>query len=84
MLDFQGPIELLCSLSLQNHKTPALYGGEAPPYAIETEYLSHSLEPLQPNAGPTILPSKAYDDVKEGDQYDILLIPGGEYTSPAG
>lgn len=76
-LDFQGSIEMFSFISLKNqHRTDL--GDSLPPLAIEPEYLSHSLEPVEPHCGPLLLPSGTYDDVKEGDQYDILLIPGGE------
>ncbi|KAF8210650.1 class I glutamine amidotransferase-like protein [Mycena galopus ATCC 62051] len=39
-------------------------------------YLSHTLDPVEPTAGPMLLPSLTYDDAKE--QFDILLIPGGK------
>ncbi|KAK7434064.1 hypothetical protein VKT23_020390 [Stygiomarasmius scandens] len=55
MLGFQGPIERLCCLSA---KTKETYGHNFP--AIETEYLSHSMEPVRPDIGPVILPTKTY------------------------
>ncbi|KAF7376409.1 DJ-1 protein-PfpI domain-containing protein [Mycena sanguinolenta] len=81
--DYQGPVELLGILSAKN-RDRALAGvkvsGPLPDLNIELTYLSHTLDPVEPTSGPTLLPSKTYDDAKE--QFDIILIPGGPNVNP--
>ncbi|KAJ7346926.1 class I glutamine amidotransferase-like protein [Mycena albidolilacea] len=79
--DYQGPIELLGILSAKNRER-ALAGvsGTLPDLNIEFTYLSHTLDPVEPTAGPTLLPSLTYDDAKE--QFDIILVPGGPSVNP--
>jgi putative intracellular protease/amidase len=74
--DYQGPVELLGILSAKNRER-ALAGvsGTLPDLNIEFTYLSHTLDPVEPTAGPNLLPSLTYDDAKE--QFDIILVPGG-------
>ena len=78
-LDFQGPIELLSFISSKN--LPNLTGSfklPAPlPYVIDATYLSDTTEPVVPVSGPRFHPDRTYDSVKEGEQFDILLVPGG-------
>ncbi|KAJ7772646.1 class I glutamine amidotransferase-like protein [Mycena maculata] len=79
--DYQGPVELLGILSSKNRQR-ALSGvsKDLPDLNIEFTYLSHSLEPVEPTAGPLILPSLTYDDAQE--QFDIILVPGGPNVNP--
>ncbi|KAJ6499011.1 class I glutamine amidotransferase-like protein [Mycena sanguinolenta] len=81
--DYQGPVELLGILSAKN-RDRALAGvkvsGPLPDLRIEFTYLSHTLDPVEPTSGPTLLPAKTYDDAKE--QFDIILIPGGPNVNP--
>lgn len=48
------------------------------PYLIEVTYFSHTMDPIEFSAGPFVLPTKKYDDVKEDEQFDIILVPGGK------
>ncbi|KAJ7902144.1 class I glutamine amidotransferase-like protein [Mycena olivaceomarginata] len=79
--DYQGPVELLGILSAKN-RARALAGvsGTLPDLNIEFTYLSHTLDPVEPTAGPNLLPSLTYDDAKE--QFDIILVPGGPQVDP--
>jgi putative intracellular protease/amidase len=76
--DYQGPVELLGILSSKNRQR-ALNGvsKDLPDLSIEFTYLSHTLDPVEPTAGPRILPSLTYDEAKQ--QFDIILVPGGKY-----
>ncbi|PSR74737.1 hypothetical protein PHLCEN_2v9616 [Hermanssonia centrifuga] len=72
VLDFAGPMELLSFISpkilasgLMTYETP---------YTIEPVYLSVSKEPV-------VAVSGMYDEVKADEQFDILLVPGGD-TNP--
>ncbi|THU98605.1 class I glutamine amidotransferase-like protein [Dendrothele bispora CBS 962.96] len=79
MLDFQGPVELLCCLSVGNKKK---YGHLNPTMPIvKAEFLSHSMESIRPDAGPDILPSKTYEEAMGDTSFDIIMIPGGSAGS---
>ncbi|KAK7025065.1 DJ-1 protein-PfpI domain-containing protein [Favolaschia claudopus] len=80
-LDYQGPVELLGMLSAKNreHAALATAGIHIPDVTIEFTYLSHTLEPVEPIAGPPVVPSLTYENAKE--QFDIVLIPGGMYNA---
>ncbi|THU98604.1 class I glutamine amidotransferase-like protein [Dendrothele bispora CBS 962.96] len=79
MLDFQGPVELLSSFSIDNQRNYGYLYPKLPDCAIETDFLSHSMEPIRPLTGPAILPTKTYNEVMNSDQpvFDLILIPGG-------
>ncbi|KAJ7079069.1 class I glutamine amidotransferase-like protein [Mycena belliarum] len=79
--DYQGPVELLGILSLKNRQR-ALNGvsKDLPDLCIEFTYLSHTLDPVEPTAGPHVLPSMMYDEAQE--QFEIILIPGGPNVNP--
>ena len=76
-LDFQGPIELFSFISPENLAKGYIPG--KPAFAIEPVYFAVSMDPVQPDAGPTLNPTRTYDSVKPGEQFDIILIPGGMY-----
>lgn len=75
-LDYQGPIEQLGFISPKFISRGML--PQEPPVTVEVTYLAPTTSPVDPGAGPQLLPNKAYDDVKEGEQFDIILVPGGE------
>ncbi|KAJ7130855.1 class I glutamine amidotransferase-like protein [Mycena crocata] len=81
--DYQGPVELLGILSPKNRQR-AINGVfkelTVPDISIELTYLSHTLDPVEPTAGPMVLPSITYDDAQE--QFDIILVPGGPNVNP--
>ncbi|KAJ7187951.1 class I glutamine amidotransferase-like protein [Mycena filopes] len=79
--DYQGPVELLGILSSKNRQR-ALNGvsKDLPDLSLEFTYLSHTLDPVEPTAGPRIVPDKTYDEAQE--QFDIILIPGGPNVNP--
>lgn len=79
-LDYQGPVEQFGFLSpkYKARKLP-----ENCPYSIEITYLSHTLDPVQPDSGPQIVPTRTYADVKQEEQFDIVFIPGGSGARPA-
>jgi len=72
---------LLGILSAKNRQR-ALSGvsQDLPDLSIEFTYLSHTLDPVEPTAGPLVLPSLVYDDAQE--QFDIILVPGGPDVNP--
>lgn len=73
-LDFGGPMELLSFLRPEVIQMGYLQTD----YIIEPTYLSYNRTPFRGSlVGPLITPDRAYDEVKEGEQYDILLVPGG-------
>ncbi|KAF9266936.1 class I glutamine amidotransferase-like protein [Marasmius fiardii PR-910] len=77
MLDFQGPVDILCSLSLEARKSIAQFVKTSlPDIAIEAEYLSHTTEPVTPFAGAQILPSMTYEQGMK-TEFGIILVPGG-------
>ncbi|KAJ7495962.1 class I glutamine amidotransferase-like protein [Mycena galericulata] len=79
--DYQGPVELLGIFSSKNRER-ALSGvsRNLPDLTIEFSYLSHTMDPVEPTAGPLILPSLTYDDAQE--QFEIILVPGGPNMNP--
>jgi putative intracellular protease/amidase len=74
-LDYQGPMEVLGYLSLKKlNDTMRGQFPKPPPYSLDTSYLSHNLEPVEPISGPLVLPNALYNTT---DQYDVILVPGG-------
>ncbi|KAF8671821.1 Class I glutamine amidotransferase-like protein [Rhizoctonia solani] len=74
----EGPMELLGwlgkgSASQINPIWPSV------PYEFVFDYIAESLEPISTLAGPSVVPSKTFDQV-HGTQYDIILVPGGTYS----
>ena len=73
-LDFQGPIEQFNFISpkaLARRILPT-----EPQYVIDTSYLAVSLNPVQ-GSGPALVPTRTYDSVTPGEQFDIIMVPGG-------
>ncbi|CAE6488526.1 unnamed protein product [Rhizoctonia solani] len=81
VLDFQGPMELLGFLTkgFPSQTNPAW---PYSPYEFEFDYLAESLDPVVPNVGPAITPTKTFGQVNQ-TQYDIILVPGGPGTRPS-
>jgi len=79
-LDYEGPVELLGFISPKNAKTRDI--PKTCPYLIDITYLSHTMEPVEPSSGPNILPTQTYNDVKDDEQFDIILVPGGRGARP--
>ncbi|TCD71636.1 hypothetical protein EIP91_007383 [Steccherinum ochraceum] len=77
ILDFQGSIE---QIEFLHPKTvfPARFGSKI---VIEPVYIGPTREPVKTCSGPSLLPTKAYDDVGAEEQFDILLVPGGPEAS---
>lgn len=79
--DFQGPVELLTFISPEMISLlPDLVG--SPDKSITTTYLAVNREPVKGSSGPLLLPDKAYAEVKDGEQFDIILVPGGMLFIP--
>ncbi|KAJ6500174.1 class I glutamine amidotransferase-like protein [Mycena vitilis] len=78
--DYQGPVELLGILSGKNRQRAERVSKNLPDLFIEFTYLGPTLDPIEPTAGPLLLPTLAYDDAKE--QFDIVLVPGGPDVNP--
>jgi len=79
-LDFQGPMALLGFISPQG--APRDIFPNPPSFTISATYLGVTTEPVTCSAGPSLLPNRSYADVKEGEQFDIILVPGGTGTRP--
>jgi transcriptional regulator GlxA family with amidase domain len=78
--DYQGPVEVMGILSAKNRQRAVLgVSKDLPDLFIEFTYLSHTMDPVEPTAGPRVLPSLTYDDAQE--QFDIILVPGGKHES---
>lgn len=77
--DYQGPIELLSFIS------PGTLENIAPQLtssvSIEVTYLGVTTDPIRGSSGPLLVPTKAYGDVKDAEQFDIILVPGGNILS---
>jgi hypothetical protein len=79
--DFQGPVELLSFLAPRTTGTPQEIGSifpTAPAVTIEATYIAVTSDPVQGSSGPKLLPDRTYDSIKEGEQFDIILVPGGK------
>ncbi|KAF8671802.1 Class I glutamine amidotransferase-like protein [Rhizoctonia solani] len=76
-----GPMELLGFLTkgFPSQTNPAW---PYSPYEFEFDYLAESLDPVVPNVGPAITPTKTFGQVNQ-TQYDIILVPGGPGTRPS-
>ena len=76
-LDFQGPLGLFGFLfprGLEEGLLPA-----EPAFAIQPSYFAVSMDPVQADPSPSLNPTRTYDSVKPGEQFDIILIPGGTF-----
>ncbi|KAK7458166.1 hypothetical protein VKT23_010074 [Stygiomarasmius scandens] len=77
-LDYQGPVEILSTFSAHSRENFGFVLDKFPDSAIEAEFISHSLDAVQPFVGPKVLPTGTYKGaMDEGKQYDIIFIPGG-------
>lgn len=76
-LDFQGPIELLGCITPKRLRMTGHRFKTLPSTSIEITYLSHNLEPVEPMTGPLLQINNTYETE---EQFDILLIPGGQPT----
>lgn len=73
-LDFVGPVELLSFLSPE----PIKHGYIKSDLMLEPTYFHYDNKPFRgSHVGPLVTPDRAYDDLKDGEQFDIILIPGG-------
>lgn len=78
-LDYQGPIALFGFLEPEVVKVLPVFKNSTPPkYTIEITYLAHTLDPVKSSPGPLVVPSRTYDEIKDDEQFDLILIPGGE------
>lgn len=48
-----------------------------PAYNIEASYFAVTMDPVVTDAGPNLLPTRTYASVKPGEQFDLILVPGG-------
>ncbi len=79
-LDYQGPIALFGCMEpdFVNKYLQDLPSSAGLKYLLEIVYLAHSLGPVKSSPGPPVVPSRRYDDITGSEQFNILLIPGGE------
>lgn len=78
-LDFQGPQALFSFLAPVKELAQLL--PHAPAYNIVTSYLAVSADPVPAAGGPQLVPTRTYASVKPGEQFDIILVPGGRQRS---
>ncbi|KAI0081454.1 class I glutamine amidotransferase-like protein [Panus rudis PR-1116 ss-1] len=78
-LDYAGPIEVLSTLSPELLATGLI--GDSP-YDVESTYFGYTKDPIKPMAGPKVIPDKTYDEVGAGEQYDVIVVPGGFGSEP--
>ena len=76
-LDFQGPMALFSFLSPEH--LAAGYLPSEPAFLLETSYFAVSEDPVKVGGGPKLHPTRTYASVKPGEQFDIILIPGGTF-----
>ena len=72
------PLELLGLLN-----SHAVAGGFIPAsiaYYIKSTFLWLTRDPIDLMTSPQLLPTRAHDDIKNGEQLDIVLIPGGNFS----
>ena len=73
-LDYGGPMELLGCLQ----PSVIQMGWLKSDYVMAPTYLHYDRTPFRGSlVGPMVTPDMAYDEVKEGEQFDILFVPGG-------
>lgn len=77
-LDYQGPLALFGFLEPEVVKVLPIFANSPPKYTFEVTYLAHTLDPVKSSPGPPVVPSRTYDDIKADEQFDVILIPGGE------
>ena len=78
-LDYIGPLELFTFLSPE----PIKNGFIKSDILMEPTYFHYDNKPFRGSyIGPLITPDRAYDDLKEGEQFDIILVPGGKPILP--
>ena len=75
-LDFSGPMESIGFLAPWNVLNAGLTHVDSK-VAIEAVYLGPSEAPVKPTTGPAMVPTKTYDDVRDDEQFDIIIVPGG-------
>lgn len=73
LLDFMGPVEQFGYLQHSDSSTDT----EADRVTLSIEYLGPTRDPIKPSRGPAVLVDRAYDQVREDECFDILLVPGG-------
>lgn len=85
-LDFIGPVEIMSFLDpARVERSGTAFPIKQLPYHITTEYLNHTVDPVTPMAkGPELVTQRTYayfNDSQNREQFDILLIPGGNIIS---
>lgn len=75
-LDFQGPMSLFGFIAPDY--LPMLPA--EPAYSIEASYFAVTMDPVATDAGPALLPTRTYASIKPGEQFDLILVPGGTYS----
>ncbi|THH26711.1 hypothetical protein EUX98_g7478 [Antrodiella citrinella] len=83
LLDFQGCVEQFGFLAPQNVLNTDSITHVASKVAIDIEYLAPTEDPVKPSSGPLLVPTRTYDSVRDDEQFDLILIPGGPGTFPA-
>ncbi|KAH7337668.1 class I glutamine amidotransferase-like protein [Rhizoctonia solani] len=79
ILDYQGPMEILETASVNSLAGPWLQsipGFPNPKVKFECEFVAESLEPIRGTSGPMVVASKTFDEVLS-KQFDIIMIPAG-------
>ncbi|CAE6491222.1 unnamed protein product, partial [Rhizoctonia solani] len=79
ILDYQGPMEILETASINSLTGPWLQsipGFPKPKVKFECEFVAESREPIRGTSGPLIVANKTFDEVSS-KQFDIIVIPAG-------
>ncbi|KAJ1301064.1 hypothetical protein OPQ81_003482 [Rhizoctonia solani] len=79
VLDYQGPMEILESASINSLGgtfIETLPGIPKPNVKFECEFVAESREPIRGSSGPFIVATKTFDEVSS-KQFDIILVPAG-------
>ena len=74
--DFQGPVELLSFIDPETVARGGLLPS-VPDTTIKVTFVGVTSDPVKGSSGPKLQPDRTYSDIKEGEQFDIILVPGG-------
>ncbi|THH26713.1 hypothetical protein EUX98_g7477 [Antrodiella citrinella] len=82
LLDFTGALEqfgfLVPHIAL-DPKSPFYIASK---FAIDPIYLGPTEAPVRPATGPHLVPTRTYGSVQNGEQFDLILVPGGIGSFP--
>lgn len=74
--DFQSPLEIFGFITKQwvdRGVIPATVS-----HTFKPTFFGVTLDPIEPMSGPKLFVDRTYGSLKEEEQFDILLVPGGK------